>query len=89
MSTISNAEIEGRLMAQRHAIARLIAHVAPASEDDRWLNQNFPDNPIPQDGQEDPGAVPDAAFAIEAARADELRLIAVEARRRLKAVKTP
>ncbi|MEZ5779777.1 MAG: hypothetical protein R3E44_15585 [Paracoccaceae bacterium] len=81
---MTNAEIEGRLLAQRQTLARLTARVAADPGGAVWLEEALPDNPIPQDGQEDPGAVPDAAFAIEAARADELRMIGIEARRRLR-----
>lgn len=67
------ASFEGRLLAQRAALARLItllpddARAAMLS----WLA----DRSVPRDGQEDPGAVPDPAAATALAQADEYRLL--------------
>lgn len=74
------AVVEGQLMAQRHALARLIARIATLEGGAAWLDAVFPRDLSPQDGQEDPGAVPDRAFAILAARDEELALIGTEAR---------
>jgi hypothetical protein len=66
---------EGRLIALRQALA-LIAAGKPPDAIAAAL-----DAPV-QDGQEDPGAVPNPAFGIEAAIAEERRRIAAEIRLR-------
>ncbi|MBY6048178.1 hypothetical protein [Vannielia litorea] len=66
---------EGRLIAQRQVIAMI---VAGRSKDDilQWLEEAM------RDGQEDPGAVNEEAFAIEGALADERQALAREIRLR-------
>jgi hypothetical protein len=66
--------LEGRLIAQRKVLARLVASTPRAW---RALEQSAPF----QDHEEDPGVIPSSAYAIEAAAAEELRLIAEDARR--------
>jgi hypothetical protein len=66
--------LEGRLIAQRKVLARLVASAPRAW---RALEQSAPF----QDHEEDPGVIPSSAYAIEAAVAEELRLIAEDARR--------
>jgi hypothetical protein len=66
--------LEGRLIAQRKVLARLVASSPRAW---RVLEQPAPF----QDHEEDPSVVPSSAYAIEAAAAEELRLIAEDARR--------
>jgi len=66
---------EGRLIAQRQVIAML---VAGRGKDEilQWLEEAM------RDGQEDPGAVAEEAFAIEGALADERQALAREIRLR-------
>ncbi|MGR3793904.1 hypothetical protein [Vannielia sp. SX4] len=66
---------EGRLIAQRQVIAMI---VAGRGKDDilQWLEEAM------RDGQEDPGAVNEEAFAIEGALADERQALAREIRLR-------
>lgn len=68
------AALEGRLLAHRKLLARLLAGSpgpvrAAVGE---WLAGQE----ILNDGQEDPGAVPGEGLALELALADELRRIA-------------
>lgn len=82
MAQLSPETIEAKLIAQRQILAQLLAfgalgRDAGAAAADELLRDGF----VPQDQQEDPGAVPDPAFAIEAAIATEKRLIVEEARR--------
>ncbi len=82
MAQLSPETIEAKLIAQRQILAQLLAFVAlgreaGAAAADELLRDGF----VPQDQQEDPGAVPDPAFAIEAAIATEKRMIVEEARR--------
>jgi len=88
MSQLPNEEIEGRLIAQREALAFLIAHLARSEEVDdigaRRLLGSMEAHILFQDHQEDPGAVPSGgAFAIEAAAKNEFRRILAEAQDQL------
>ncbi|NGM46127.1 hypothetical protein G5B31_11340 [Rhodobacter sp. SGA-6-6] len=67
------AALEGRLLAHRKLLARLLAG---SPEDSRaaiadWLAGQE----VMPDGQEDPGAVPGEGLAVELALSDELRRI--------------
>jgi hypothetical protein len=68
------AGLEGRLLAHRKLLARLLAgspgQLRAAIGD--WLDGQE----ILNDGQEDPGAVPGEGLALELALSDELRRIA-------------
>lgn len=73
MSELGNLDLEGRLNAQREVLSLLMARIIQG-----------PDDPMivalrealgVQSHQEDPGAVPHPAFAIEAAMTRELRQI--------------
>lgn len=76
-------EIEGRLNAQRELLVSLLAllmrDMGPAQIEQ--LEQDI----LPQNGEEDPGAVPSQAFAIATATADEMRTILKSARMRAQA----
>jgi len=86
--SLTAAEIEGRLLAQRQLLAAMIGRIAAADADPDalwdWLEAKF----VYRDQHEDPGVSPDPAFAIEAASARETRAViagareAFEARRR-------
>ncbi len=71
--------LEGRLLAQRRVLARLLAHGTASEWQDAtdWLA----DRQILHDGQEDPGAVPAEGMAQELAMAAEFRELAELARR--------
>lgn len=77
MSQLSNEEIEGRLNAQREALALLLA-LAAGREKAVW--DRLDEALQLQNHQEDPGALPSRAFAIEAAMMRELKLIMEQAR---------
>lgn len=69
----SLASLEGRMLAHRKLLAQLLA-ASPASVRASigiWLA----DRSTFHDGQEDPGAVPQAALALELALSDEFRKI--------------
>jgi len=88
MSQLPNEEIEGRLVAQREALAFLIAHMAKIEQRDEGrahrLLEAMEEHALFQDHQEDPGAVPSGgAFAIEAAAKSEFRRILNEAQGQL------
>lgn len=67
------AALEGRLMAHRALVARLIGLLAP--EQQQIMRDWIDAREVMSDGQEDPGAVLDGASAIQLALADEMRLI--------------
>ncbi|RUU48648.1 hypothetical protein EOD08_01665 [Mesorhizobium sp. M6A.T.Ca.TU.002.02.2.1] len=82
MSELTNEEIEGRLNAQRETLSLVVALLAglDATSERIWaeLEARFQF----QNNQEDPGALPSGAFAIESAMMREFKLIADEARAR-------
>lgn len=65
--------LEGRLIAHRKLLVRLMAMLATDQRQriDDWLENAS----IVHDGQEDPVAIPDEGAALELAMADELRLL--------------
>jgi hypothetical protein len=78
MSGMSSLEIEGRLNGQREVLAAILAHLMGASGN--AFDQRLEALLEISDHQEDPGAVPDPAFAIEAASALEVKLLLDRAR---------
>jgi hypothetical protein len=68
--------LEGRLIAQRKVLAALVAAVmSPGAASRKRLRLLIGPDAMPADQNEDPGAVPDRAFAVVGATAEELRLI--------------
>ncbi|HHX91917.1 MAG TPA: hypothetical protein GX700_19570 [Paracoccus sp.] len=76
---LSPLELEGRLHGQRRILALLLAE-AMARGDEAFAGR-LEGLCFAPDHQEDPGAVPDPAFAVEAAAAQEARLIMQQAGR--------
>ncbi|RVV97514.1 hypothetical protein EKE94_13305 [Mesobaculum littorinae] len=70
----SNASLEGRLLAQRKVLIRLVAALPDGSARDDVI-AFLHDRSQVQDHEEDPGVVPGDAMSIEGALSDELRLI--------------
>lgn len=75
MSDTSPDALEGRLLAHRRILSRLIAALP---EEDRtplldWMSARE----VMRDGQEDPGAVPAEGSALELAMADEFSRVAI------------
>lgn len=67
--------LEARLDAQRRILGWMLARMASSPEDFRDLIDTLDQPIIPQDHQEDPGAVPTEAFGPMAAFAAEMRAI--------------
>ena len=82
MSDLTNEEIEGRLNAQREALAFLFALAFDGEEDFERLWRLLEERFQFQNNQEDPGVLPSRAFAIEGAMMREFRQIAEDARAR-------
>lgn len=72
---MSAAEVEGRLIAQRHALQWLLQQVARQDADVSTLLNDLNEQWPPADAQEDPGAVPTNGFAIFSAATAEMRLL--------------
>ncbi|RJE78487.1 hypothetical protein [Paracoccus sp. JM45] len=72
---------EGRILAHRRILARLIATLPQETRYDimQWIEQRE----VMRDGQEDPGAVPTDGNAFELAIADEFSRIAIIAKDRI------
>ena len=83
MSQLPNEEIEGRLIAQREMLVLLLTLASGRSPDPAALWRRLDEEFQFQNHQEDPGALPTRAFAIEAAMMREFRLIAEQAKARL------
>ena len=88
MSQLPAEELEGRLNAQRETLAFLIAGLAhiqagAGGAEAPDVIEALEEHSRFQDHQEDPGAVPTAAFAIEGAMMREFALILETARARL------
>ena len=66
--------LEGRLLAHRRLLVQLLARLPPTTGENLidWLAERT----LPQDGQEDPGAVPTEGMGLELAMADEYRQLA-------------
>ena len=79
MSQIPAEEVEGRLNALRAVTTLLLAEIARTSGNTERLFERIEDELQFQNHQEDPGALPSTAFAIEAAMAGELRMVVDEA----------
>jgi hypothetical protein len=80
MVTASLEALEGRLVAQRELLGRLVAEMTRRGQGGGLLDF-LRERRILRDGQEDPGAVPTAALDFELAMADEYALLAEAARR--------
>ncbi|MPQ95296.1 hypothetical protein [Thioclava sp. JE_KL1] len=71
--------LEARLIAQRRLLARMMAEMPPEARETllSWINERE----VMRDGQEDPGAVPDAVDTLPLSIAQEFQQIATLARR--------
>jgi hypothetical protein len=75
MSERSYDHLDARLDAQRRALRWLLARFVTSPELFADLIENLDQPSIPQDHQEDPGAVPTEEFGAVAAYAAEIRAI--------------
>ena len=82
MSELSSSEIEGMLNGQREVLTLIMTHLI--RQDDADFMQALEERLAPANQQEDPGAVPTAAFAVEGASAREIQRIVDDARARIR-----
>lgn len=78
MADLSPLEIEGQLHGQRAVLAAIVAELM--AQGGEGVTHRIEALLEISDHQEDPGAVPDPAFAIEAAAAQEIRQVLERAR---------
>jgi hypothetical protein len=74
MMTESPETLEGRILAHRKILARVLAMLA-AGRGGAELLEDIKDRRHLELHEEDPGAVPDPGLAVEGAVADEMRLV--------------
>jgi hypothetical protein len=75
MTNPNHAMLDARLDAQRRVLRWILARMVTTPEQLEDLLSNLDQSVIPQDHQEDPGAVPDEAFGAIRAFAAEMRAI--------------
>ena len=80
MSELSPFEIEGTLNGQREVLILMLAHML--RNNDEALNQALDERLSVLNQQEDPGAVPTEAFAVEGAMSREIKRVLDDARAR-------
>lgn len=82
MSELNAFELEGRINGLREVLTMIVVHLIENGADD--LGQALEERLAVMDNQEDPGAVPDATFAVDAAATREIHLLVEEARSRMR-----
>ena len=82
MDAMSDEAMEGRILAHRQILGAIVAELASREGGAGRVGELLERRQTFQAGEEDPGAVPDAGTAIEAALSDEMRLVSEEAERR-------
>jgi len=85
MSTPTLEELEGRLNAQRELLIEMLAAMIGGEVTIIAFLKRLRDDATFKDSEEDPGLLPDGAFAIENAAAREARAILEAARARAEA----
>jgi hypothetical protein len=87
MSTSTLQELEGRLNAQRELMIEMLAAMIGGEITITAFLRRLRDDATFKDNEEDPGVIPEDAFAIENAAAREVRAILEAARARAEAEK--
>jgi len=82
MSTLTSHELEGRLNAHRELLIELLSAMIGGEVTITSLLQRLRDDATFKDNEEDPGVLPEGAFAIENSAAREVRSILDAARAR-------
>lgn len=85
MSTSTLEELEGRLNAQRELLIEMLAAMIGGEITITTFLRRLRDDATFKDNEEDPGLIPESAFAIENAAAREVRSILEAARARAEA----
>ncbi|MCJ9750874.1 hypothetical protein MOV61_09115 [Neorhizobium sp. BETTINA12A] len=87
MSTLTPQELEGRLNAHREVLIELLSAMIGGEVTITSFLRRLRDDATFKDNEEDPGLLPEGAFAIENAAAREVRSILGAARARAEADK--
>lgn len=85
MSVMTPEELEGRLNAHRELLIELLAAMIGGEVTITAFLQRLRDDATFKDNEEDPGIMPEEAFAIENSAAREVRAILEAARARAEA----
>ncbi|KGD96253.1 hypothetical protein [Rhizobium sp. YS-1r] len=85
MSVMTPEELEGRLNAHRELLIELLAAMIGGEVTITAFLQRLRDDATFKDSEEDPGVIPEEAFAIENSAAREVRAILEAARARAEA----
>jgi hypothetical protein len=85
MSISTPEELEGRLNAQRELLIEMLAAMIGGEITITTFLRRLRDDATFKDNEEDPGLIPESAFAIENAAAREVRSILEAARARAEA----
>ncbi|MCC2611672.1 hypothetical protein ABK249_19775 [Neorhizobium sp. Rsf11] len=85
MSAMTPEELEGRLNAHRELLIELLAAMIGGEVTITAFLQRLRDDATFKDSEEDPGVIPEEAFAIENSAAREVRAILEAARARAEA----
>jgi hypothetical protein len=83
--TLTPHELEGKLNAHRELMIDLLAAIIGGEAKVAQLMDRLKDDTTFKDNEEDPGLLPDGAFAIENSAAREIRSILDAARKRAQA----
>jgi hypothetical protein len=84
MSQLNTQDLEGRVLAHRKLLITLLDAVARAAPDPDSVWNDIRDSASLLDQEEDPGVLPDAAFAIQVHETEELRSIIAQAEARFR-----
>lgn len=84
-SEVTPLELEARLNAHRELLIDVLAALIGGQSSSK-IAEDLRGDAVPADFEEDPGVLPDQAFAIENETANEIRRILDAARERAKAV---
>jgi hypothetical protein len=85
MTSMTPQELEGRLNAHRELMIEMLAAMIGGEVTITTFLKKLRDDATFKDNEEDPGVMPDSAFAIENASAREIRAILEAARARASA----
>jgi hypothetical protein len=82
MASLAPEELEGRLNAHRELMIEMLAAMIGGEVTITTFLRKLRDDATSKDNEEDPGSIPEEAFAIENAAAREMRSILEAARAR-------
>jgi hypothetical protein len=82
--SLNTQELEGRILAHRKLLVALLNALARAAPDPDVVWNDIRDSALLLDHEEDPGAIPEAGFAMQVQETEELRSIISQAETRFR-----